>query len=222
MMKSPHTLGRLLSGLLLITPRTTHASLILNENFNSYIGNYNNQQYESVLNVSFGGTVAGWNGSGEGAIHAVNLNGTGNFAAMFYRDNVITLALPIAANDLGVGYTVAFDAGPAVYAYAIQQTTAADGLIVEILRGNNSVLSQFTFMPGAWAGSETLVPSSFQYTGDGSGGISVRIQTVRPTADAFGGAIDNLSVSSVPEPTTTLLAIGSGAMLLLRRRRATV
>ena len=33
-------------------------------------------------------------------------------------------------------------------------------------------------------------------------------------------AIDNFSVSNVPEPTSSVLLLGSGAMLLLRRRRA--
>jgi hypothetical protein len=35
-------------------------------------------------------------------------------------------------------------------------------------------------------------------------------------------AFDNASLTIVPEPTSALLLLGSGAMLLLRRRRTAV
>ncbi len=44
-----------------------------------------------------------------------------------------------------------------------------------------------------------------------------------PDEDSAGSvAIDNFSVQVVPEPTPALLLLGSGAMLLLRRRRTAV
>lgn len=225
-MKQNHTLRALISGLLLLAAGTSDAALILNENFNNYFGgNQDAQQFNTGLNVSFGGNLPDFNKNGLSAIHAVDLDGVGNYAAMFFKDNVITLMSPIAANTSGTSYSVAFDAGPAVYADASQTTTAADGLIISILRGDNTVLNSFTYMPGAWAGAETLTPVSFNYTGDGTGVVSLRVESLLANDDRFGGAIDNLTINSIPEPNSVAL-VGSSVVLLgglaaVRRRRAT-
>ena len=220
--KTNHALCGLISGLLLLAAGTVHASLIFIDNFDGYTGTQNASQFNTGLEVSFAGNLPGWSKAGTSAVHAVDfVLGAGvNYAPMFYANNKITLATPMAANDTGINYEVAFDVGPAVYNVSSEKTTAIDGLVFKILRGDNSVLSQSTYMPGAWAGSQTLVPASFQYTGDGTGNIRISVETLLPGAPRFGGAVDNLTLSSVPEPTTALLLLGSGAMFLLRRRRA--
>jgi hypothetical protein len=45
---------------------------------------------------------------------------------------------------------------------------------------------------------------------------------VRISLNGLGGNIAVLDASVVPEPTSALLLLGSGAMLLLRRRRTAV
>ena len=53
-------------------------------------------------------------------------------------------------------------------------------------------------------------------------GIGAVGDTVRISLNGLGGNIAVLDASVVPEPTSALLLLGSGAMLLLRRRRASV
>jgi hypothetical protein len=177
---------------------------IFSEDFNAYSGNQNATQVDSNLEVAFGGTLAGWTGSGAGAIHAVDLANTGgqsnpsNWAMMFFRDNVMTSSA-IAANDGGASYQVSFSAGPAVYASAGQATTAADGLIIDVLRGA-TVIATHTHLPGTWAGSQALSADSFSYIGDGSGNVQIRVRTVNSGASRFGGAIDDIDVVLLPSP----------------------
>jgi fibronectin-binding autotransporter adhesin len=172
---------------------------IFHENFNSYSnGNQNSLQPGTGLQLSYGGNVPGWARSGFNAVHAVNLGG-GDFAPSFYKDNTITTASTIAANDAGVGYLVTFDAAPSVYFILGQATLSNDGLIVKLLRGDNTVLATHSVLPGAWvtgADAQDLSPYSFSYVGDGSGPVRLEVSTVNPTADRFGGAIDNVSIFS--------------------------
>ncbi|HMQ05498.1 MAG TPA: choice-of-anchor Q domain-containing protein [Pyrinomonadaceae bacterium] len=176
---------------------TLRQSPIFHENFNSYEnGNQNSLQPGTGLQLSFGGGVPGWIKSGFNAVHAVNLGG-GNFAPNFYNNNKITTATSISVNEAGVGYFVTFDAGPSVYLILDQATLAADGLVVKLLRADNSVLASHTVLPGAWVtgpNAQDLAGYFFSYTGDGTGPVRVEISTLNPTAPRFGGAIDNLSI----------------------------
>ncbi len=113
--------------------------------------------------------------------------------------NVLTLENTIAANEKGTPYEVSFKAGPSVWAAAFQRTTAADGLQIDLLREDGSVLTGFRHNPGAWSGtrdSQNLKPARFSYTGDGSGGIRIRITSASPGSGRFGGAIDDLAIAS--------------------------
>ena len=205
------------------------------EDFNSYSGNQNNTQYQTGLPVAHSGTVSEWTKSGAGAIHAVKLTSApDDWAIMFFRDNVITSGL-MAANASGLTYDVEFDYGTAVYHTdgASQATTAADGLVVDVLRADNSVLATGTYMPGAWsnpanANLSAALHGLLTYTGDGTGDVKIRVRSLNDIAGRFGGEIDNLSVSVqpsevIPEPCTMAmlgLAFAGLGGYVRRRRKA--
>lgn len=112
--------------------------------------------------------------------------------------NVLTLKNPVAANDKGTRYELSFEAGPSVWAAAPQQTTAVDGLQIDLLREDGSVLDGFRHHPGPWSGTadaQKLKSVRFTFTGDGSSGIRIRISSATPGSSRFGGAIDDLKVS---------------------------
>ena len=143
---------------------------------------------------------------------------------MFWTDNVITLTTGIGANDSGTAYEVNFDYGTAVYAgtHMSQATGATDGLVVEVLRADNSVLATGTYMPGAWSYPTNVnlsagLQGTLSYTGDGSGNVKIRVRSLVPGSSHFGGEIDNVSV--VPEPATLALLGLAGLGLVLGRKR---
>ena len=114
--------------------------------------------------------------------------------------NVLTMENTIAANQKGRQYEVSFQAGPSVWAAAPQRTTAADGLQIDLLREDGSVLAGFRHNPGPWSGTrdaQKLKTARFSYTGDGSGGIRIRITSASPGSAKFGGAIDDLVVAEL-------------------------
>jgi len=169
-------------------------------NFNRYSGNQNETQYQSSLKVACNGNVAGWTHAGTSVMHAVdraNPAGQSNpsdWAVMIWQDNVIT-SHAFDANAAGHAYCVNFEAGAAVYADASQATKAGDALLVEVLRKDNSVLASHTHAPGAWTGKMAFTAASFQYTGDGSGNVRLRIGPSGPMdSGRFQGAIDNVIV----------------------------
>jgi hypothetical protein len=183
---------------------------IFSDDFGSFAdGTFNGGQFQSGLVVAFGGNLTDWDKVGGGVVHAVdlaNVFGGGNnppdFAVMIWQDNVITQVTAVAGtNTSGTPYEVAFDAGPAVYQAASQTTGATDGILIEVLRGDDSVLASHTHLPGEWAGLPTLVGGNFQYIGDGSGDIRLRIGPSAPGSGRFGGTIDNISIA----PASTVL-----------------
>ena len=183
---------------------TVIGTSLLTEDFNNYSGNQNNTQYLTNLKVAYGGNLARWSKSGTSTMHAVDLSGSGNWAIMFYQDNVITLATGIAANSSGVTYKLDFDYGTAVYADSGQPTAATDGLLVEVLRADNSVLASNTCQAGAWSNPSNANLSAgkhgtLQYVGDGTGVVRLRIGPTPPyTSGRFEGAIDNIVLKAAP------------------------
>ena len=116
--------------------------------------------------------------------------------------NVLTLEDPIAANESGRQYELSFEAGPSVWAAPPQRTTAADGLQFDLLREDGSVLAGFRHNPGPWSGrkdAQALKPARFIYTGDGSGGIRLRITSATHGNAKFGGAIDDVRIRAGQE-----------------------
>ncbi len=225
------------SGILTCLSGTAGATTIFTEDFNSYSGNQNNTQGDTGLEVAHSGTVASWTNSGAGTMHAVDLTNLGgesnpsDWAIMFWQDNVITQTVGIAANKSGTSYEVNFDYGTAVYAqtHMSQRTLAGDELLVEVLRGDNSVLASGTFAPGEWVDGTTGnwnlqagLQGTLPYVGDGTGDVRVRIGPSAGTLNQgrFAGEIDNLSVDLIPEPSSSVLFGLGGLALILRRKRS--
>ena len=76
-----------------------------------------------------------------------------------------------------------------------QAMKTGDTLLIEVLRGDNSVLASTTKAPGAWTGKMTFTPASFEYKGDGSGNVRLRIGPAGTmNSGRFHGAIDNIIV----------------------------
>ncbi len=178
----------------------TKAQVVFSEDFNGYNGgNQNGIQYLSSLKCSFGGRLPLWINSGLSSVHAVDRNGSGDYAPMLWEDNItaseisLTLASGIAANDQSANYYVGFSSGPAVYSSPPQATTADQEMALDILRADNSILNTFKYRPGVWTGSMNLSPVNFKYVGDGSGPIRLRFRTMGKSGK-FCGAIDNLRV----------------------------
>jgi hypothetical protein len=170
------------------------------EKFNRYSGDQNATQDQSGLKVAHSGTVAGWTHAGAGAMHAVDrANQTGqsnpsDWAVMIWQDNVIT-SKAFAANVAGKTYRVNFDVSAAVYNGASQATQAGDALLIEVLRGDNSILVSSTNSPGAWTGKMTFTTASLDYKGDGSGDLRLRIGPAGAgKSGRFHGAIDTIMV----------------------------
>jgi hypothetical protein len=135
----------------------------------------------------------------------------GNWAVMIWQDNVITSPV-IAANNAGTAYEITFDYGTGVYGQAAQATGAGDGLLVQVLRPDNSVLASDTYAPGAWgAGNRNLdagLQGTLSYTGDGTGAVRLRIGPQGAlTTGRFQGSIDNLLVREATEPAPGVLRI---------------
>jgi hypothetical protein len=110
--------------------------------------------------------------------------------------NALTLDSGISANDEGREYRVSFAAGPSVWAGASQATTRQDGLLLQVLRKDGTVLAYHVHRPHAWSGkadAQQLSAASFVYTGDGSGDVTLHITSSDYTG-RFGGAIDDLTI----------------------------
>jgi hypothetical protein len=142
----------------------------------------------------------------------------GNYAVMLYKDSALTLTNGIAANDAGVGYTVAFLAAPAVYDTSSQAKAAVDAMLVQVLRGDGSVLTFWVCNPGAWADPPAWQSFSFKYVGDGTGAVPLRVNSLYPTDGYFAGAIDNLRVATdympTPSPTNITYTVSGNQMVL--------
>ena len=104
-----------------------------------------------------------------------------------------------AANTSGVIYTMTFDLGPSVWAAAYQASNGTDGLVVSLLRANGTTVASTSQLAGAWNGTSTaqdaMTSRTFVYTGDGTGVVRIKISSINPSADRFGGAIDNIVVT---------------------------
>ena len=190
------------------------ANAIFSEHFNGYAGTQNATQYQTGLEIAFGGTVTGWSNAGAGTMHAVdlaNLGGESNpsdWAIMFFQDNVITQSSGIVANDSGASYEVTFEFGTAVYAgdnagQIAQRTMTGDGLLVEVLRADDSVLASQSFLPGAWDDPsnhnlDAGLQGALAYVGDGTGDVRLRIGPDGSyDSGRFEGTIDNICVNLV-------------------------
>jgi Concanavalin A-like lectin/glucanases superfamily len=206
----PTLLPPLVAGIVLTLCSPSRSQVIYYDDFSDYTnGVQNATQCDTGLLLSCcGGDLPGWTKGGQNAIHAVNLNGANQYAAIIWNggdQNVITMSTGIEANAQNSLYKVSWMAGPAVYANCAQATTVTEALVISVLRADGTVLAAYTNYPGAWAGTETLTNYAFNYTGDGNGPVQLQITGLAESAGNgnFSGAINNvgvtgLSVTNVP------------------------
>ena len=194
-------------------------STIFSENFNSIVQTNTGTQADTGLTVGAWDNLADWSSEGTHAVHDVDLEAGSvkDIAVTFYSNNVITMSAGVAANTAGASYTVSLDVAPSVWSAASQASTSADGLIIYVLRPDNSVLYSSTQKSGAWNGTssaQTLTSRSFSYIGDGTGLVRLRIGTIHRNADRFGGAIDNIQIESSPSTCAPTSSVSGGNTIL--------
>ena len=174
---------------------------IFSENFNSITQGYTGTQAHTNLTVGAWDTLTGWTSAGTHAIHDVDriLGAEIDIAVSFYNNNEITLSTGFAANASGVAYTMTFEVGPSVWSGSGQASNSTDGLVVSLLRANGSTVASTSQLAGAWNGTSTaqdaMTSRTFVYTGDGTGDVRIKVANINPSADRFGGAIDNIVVT---------------------------
>ena len=213
-------------------------------NTSIFNGNFNDQfdisrrgnQVTTELNLEAFTGIKGWKATGLHVNHLVDRDGTGDWAVMFFdgsdvgNNNTILSPSIAAGNILNQAYHVSFEVAPAVFSQISQATNETDGIILNVLDANSSVIKSKTFLPGSFSSNAKLGSLSFSKvgidyigTGLGENQVSLFFTANNPGASRFGGAIDNVSVSAVPEPATfaTLLA-GLGLMGFMIRRRKTL
>ena len=238
------------SGILTCFSGTAGATTIFTEDFNSFTGVLNGNQggaqgqYITTHDLAHSGNLTGWSKAGAGTVHAVDTANVWtdpstvtanpqNWGVMIWGGNgvganiinEITLAAPIAgSNTSGTPYIIdILGAGGVYHAAAQVNDGTTDALRIQVLRASDSAVlhtfDQIVAQPTG-VGDLGLTPYSFNYTGDGTGDIAFRITGVNDTVSRFQGTIDDLSLTSVPEPSSTALFGLAGIGLVLRRKRS--
>ena len=154
-------------------------------------------QHQTNNRLVYDATFKDWDKSGFHAAHALQLSGethggAGDYAVMIYDDNTLTQNTPIAANEKGISYYLSYDIGPTVYAFPSEATQTGDTVLVELIRGDNTVLHSSLFETGAWGGSQNFTPVYTAYQGDGSGPVRIRLSG-KNTPKRFAGAIRSMA-----------------------------
>jgi hypothetical protein len=204
------------------------AEVLFEDDFNNVSGgglNFPHTQYQSGLGLSVHLDFAGW--TKEGTSHGVDVdNGSNlavndrNVAAMIWQGHTLTQSNAVlGSNLLDHQYDLGFLMSAAVYEDSQQFTTSLGGMWIELLRNDNSVVSQELFQPGAWTGDMDFSEANMQYTGDGTGDVRISIR-YSPTNNRFSGAIDNISLQSVSSVNTpsSVAFIALGLIGFISRR----
>lgn len=150
----------------------------------------------------------GWTGTGLNATHAVEraesewaimVLGTGDGKG----DNILTMNRGIRANEKRKKYMLYFEAGPTAYAES-QGSQEGDAFLIQLLRSDGSILKTHKVTSTPWEGAAAFTERSFDYIGDGSGNLRIRVQPVPNSelevsplprgAARFLGAISNIRV----------------------------
>ena len=111
----------------------------------------------------------------------------------------------VDANTKGNTYRVSMKIAPSVWASAGQATSERDGVIVNILKEDGTVLISHSSKPGAWNGGQNASHyqlQTFDYTGDGSGKIQILLRPFPLHTGRFGGAVDDLEILNVASGKT--------------------
>jgi len=180
------------------------AGTIFSVNFNDFTGSPTGTQYQTGHGIVSGASLVGWVKEGADAVRLVNYGATAaNWAVMIQGDETITMVSGVDANTDGATYTVSFDVGPAIFDNQGQGTGADDQLAVRVIDEGNDWVEQSTVSPGAWSGSQSFFPYTFEYTGRGTGNIRLQVAAANTTASRFAGAIDNITITSATTAKTT-------------------
>ncbi|MDP1561391.1 MAG: PSD1 and planctomycete cytochrome C domain-containing protein [Pirellulaceae bacterium] len=111
--------------------------------------------------------------------------------------NAIVSREAYAVNQAQQKYLLRVVVSPTVWANAAQATRSLDGVLVRLLRADGSVAAHFVARPGGWIEANqqpNFIPFEFEYIGDGSGDLRVRMESMTHE-DRFGGAVDCLSIA---------------------------
>ena len=236
MNKTNNYLGLCASGILACLSGTAGAATIFTDGFNAAAGNQNGAQHTTTLALQVNANYDNWTASSAG--HQVDLNtanagitvgpypNPSNWAAMLLQNQVLTSNATIAANTIGIDYTVDFLAGASVYQAINQrsQTAQSNGLRIDVVDNNGAgaVIGTHTFTDVDFdtnAGLLDLGLSADSFTYTGSGNADVKLVITGLGSGVFQATIDDISISPVPEPTTTALLGLGGLALILRRRK---
>ncbi len=247
--KTKHALCGLISGLLLLAAGTStvHAGLIYSDSF-TRSGNLNGTAPD-VTNVP-GQTWIAVNDATAATVGsqvALQAERLAFLPVSITANNVYTLQADLettgSANWMALGFSLNtpttvpwHGSGHLAVAWALDE--ADDGFQDAVFGGVGSANGQSVGVSGtgfhaytiilntmapqwtvSWYRDSVQTGSTFTYTSNPTTISHVGFGTYVDTA----GTVDNFSFTeAVPEPTSALLLLGSGAMLLLRRRRTAV
>ena len=201
------------------------ASALFTEDFNgeaALIGR--NYQAQTFLPVKHGHELPGWTKQGDDMpVHWVEQS-PGNWALMLVanraQQNIFTQKKGMTVNDKGHVYTVSLDAGPAVYAGLSQETAAGDQIAVELLRSDGTVLWKRMVTPGKWRGKPVMENHTFNYEGDGTGPLRLRLSPVYTSGVRFFGAIDHIQIFGSAAAATAAIGARQAAEKVARQQMA--
>jgi len=114
--------------------------------------------------------------------------------------NLVVAKDAITANAKGRKYRVTYRVAASVWAAPIQATSNRDGVSISIAKTDGSTLAQHSAHPGEWrlgADASGYQLQSFDYLGDGDGGVRIHLRPFPLNSGRFGGAIDDITVSDV-------------------------
>lgn len=169
---------------------------------------------------------SGWNtlASGNPAITGWEIfDGTIDYIGTYWQAANGSRSVDLNGNDGAAGIRQTFDTiGGATYQVSFALAANPDGApltkSVQVTSGSASQLFAFTVLPGTSRTDMGWVYHSLLFTAAGG---STTLSFLSDTASVFfGPAIDDVSVTAVPEPATlSLLALGLAAGARARRRR---
>lgn len=215
-----------------VMAHTAPAAVIFSDDFNGYVAGGYGTQADTGLTLGAFGDQPNWIKGGVNAVHAEDRTGAGDWAPMFYGasgydagdQNSLLMATGIAANALGMTYTVAFEGAAAAYGSNAQANGGFDYLRFRVLDAGDAEIFSYIYSAPDWSygSSNPFSAASFDYVGTGTGNIRLLIDAYA-SYDHFGGSIDNLSISgdvAAPEPAALgLLGLGLAGIAAARRKR---
>ena len=202
------------------------ATTIFSDNFDDYQAGGFGTQPGTGLQIGAFGSLGAWDNYGVNSVHAEN-RGSGNWAAMLYANagnspNALVTKNAFE-NVLGVTYTVSFESAGTAWSSNAEGTAANDRLLFSLIDADSGqAMVEYSYNPTDWTGASSNPYSmgSFSYLGTGSGNLKLSILGVSD-GYRFGGAVDNVSIDSVPEPAMLgLFGMGAIGLGLSRRRKA--